>query len=162
MISLGFDGSDSRIVEILRAKGGAIAGQLVPTMDALDIKLQRYIQAEELQGQVLHHRTGKLANSIRAIPAHAEGTEIVGAVEGAGGPAWYGRVHEDGGMFLARRVLHHPPHPIRRRDGARVMTGTPYEIRFPKRSFMARGQEVMRSEIERTLQERIETLGGAL
>ena len=155
MISLSFDGSDKNVQEILRQKGRGIVAALLPTMDALDIKLQRHIQTDYLHGQVLAQRSGKLVGSIRAIPAHAEGTFLIGAVEGGGGPAWYGRLHELGGTFIAHRSLKRPAHMIRRKLGERVMTGSPYGIHFATRSFMRRGQADMRSEIEERLRQRM-------
>lgn len=45
-----------------------------------------FIVAQELHGQVLNQRSGKLAGSIRKIPSSQEGTAIVSHVEGGGGP----------------------------------------------------------------------------
>lgn len=73
------------IIEALRTK-----------LDALDFALQSRIVSDKLSGQVLQHRSGKLAASIRAIPTVREGTELVGSVEGGGGPAFYAKFHEYG------------------------------------------------------------------
>lgn len=155
MIQLGFDGSDIRVQTILREKSGEIVAALLPAGDALMIRLQAHIVRDKLQGQVLHHRSGKLSASIRPIPGHAEGDHLVWAVEGAGGPAFYGKYHEMGETITARRHLKHPSHLIRRRSGTKMMTGTPYSIHFPLRSFMRTGAAEMRGEIEQTLIERI-------
>src|SRR5262249_49443671 len=65
----------------------------------------------KLSGQVLHRRTGLLAGSVRVIPTQLRGTVLSGAVEGAGGPAFYGSIHEFGcGPFevfaVNARALH--------------------------------------------------------
>jgi hypothetical protein len=96
MLKFSFNNSDVRLVENLRAKGPQIIQAVTRKMDELMLWLQAKIVGEKLQGQVLQHRTGKLAASIRAIPATVEGTSVVGAVEGAGGPAFYGRFLEEG------------------------------------------------------------------
>lgn len=89
------DNSDRRLVESLREKGPAIIRVLMSKLNELMIQLQSYIVAQKLSGQSLRRQSGRLAGSIRYIPAVLEGTVIVGAVEGAGGPAWYGKLYED-------------------------------------------------------------------
>src|SRR6266550_4389580 len=61
----------------------------------IDDSTSEYIVSQKLSGQALKRQTGVLAGSIRYVPATLEGTSIVGAVEGAGGPAWYGTLYED-------------------------------------------------------------------
>ncbi len=96
MLKISFIGnSDTRLVEALKAKGPAIISVLMSKVNQLMLQLSGYIVSQKLQGQVLHHRTGVLAGSIRTIPATLEGTSIVGAVEGGGGGAWYGALYED-------------------------------------------------------------------
>jgi hypothetical protein len=62
------------------------------------LALQQKIQRDYLSGQVLQHRTGKLIGSIHAIPTELQGSQIIGIVEGAGGPAYYGQYWERGIM----------------------------------------------------------------
>jgi len=88
--------SNSEAFAALEAKAERLAEVLRTKLDLVDIQLQSHIVQDKLSGQVLKHRTGTLANSIRVIPAQQEGNAIVGKVEGAGGPAWYGRLHEFG------------------------------------------------------------------
>lgn len=160
MIRFGFDGSDVKLQTSVRAKGGEIIAALIPTMDALDTKLQAHVQKTKLEGQVLAHRSGKLTTSVRVVPAHVEGASLVGAVEAAGGPAWYGLIHEKGGSFTAQRHISHPSHLVRRKNGEKAMTGTPYTITFPMRAFMKPSEAEMRPTIEQTLLARIsEVLG---
>lgn len=97
MITMSFDGTDVRVISTLQAVGPNILSALVRKIEMIDLGLQQYIVTRKLQGQVLHHRSGKLAQSIRIIPVRQEGTRIVGGVQGGGGVAWYGRVHEFGG-----------------------------------------------------------------
>jgi hypothetical protein len=97
MLSLSFGGTDKQVLESLRLKFPRILEALRVKMDALNIALQAKIVGQKLSGQVLQHRTGKLGNSIRVIPAKIQGqSSIIGSVEGAGGPAFYGRFHEFG------------------------------------------------------------------
>jgi hypothetical protein len=120
----------------IRAKGPRIIQAIIKKINGSMIALQSYIVTGKLSGQVLKHRSGKLANSIRVNPAEAEGATVTASVEGAGGPAWYGRLHEFGGSFVASRRLKRPSHLVTRKHGERVMTGSPYGIHFAQRSFM--------------------------
>jgi len=79
------------------AGGPRMVAALTEKINALDVALQRKIQTEKLSGQVLTARSGKLRDSIRALPVVESGTDLVGEVKGAGGVAPYGRVHEYGG-----------------------------------------------------------------
>jgi phage gpG-like protein len=144
MLQLSFNETDQRVLVALRAKGPQIVQALLVKMNALMLRLQAKIVGEKLQGQVLHHRTGKLAGSIRAIPAVLEGTMIVGAVEGAGGPAFYGRIHEFGGVFNVKG------HMVTQVFGKKVKApheSKPYTATFPERSFMRTSLEEMRAQI---------------
>jgi hypothetical protein len=148
MIRLSFNGSDQNVLNTLQQKGPRIVEVLAQKITYLNLKLQAHIVAEKLSGQVLNHRSGRLAGSVVAQPTVAEGTSLVGQVTAASGPAWYGRLHEYGGSFIGARVnLKHPPHMVRRARGERVMTGSPYGIFFPERSFMRSSIDDMREEI---------------
>lgn len=148
MISLSFNDSDAKVVAKLRERAPLIVSAVMRKMDELMLRLQAKIVGEKLSGQVLKRRTGKLSNSIRAIPAVIEanfqGDSIRGAVEGGGGPAWYGRIHEFGGVFnvKARIATHLFGRPLK----------TPHQIKahtadFPERSFMRTSLEEMRGDI---------------
>jgi hypothetical protein len=75
-------------------------------MTGLMIALAAHIVGEKLSGHVLHHRTGKLIDSVRLNPPQATATEneVVGGVQAGGGPAWYGRVWELEG-FKAHEIV---------------------------------------------------------
>lgn len=96
-VRLSFGDSDRQLIAQLNGKGTAIIQALTSKLTNLMLRLQQHIVRDKLSGQVLHHRTGKLASSIVAYPAQAEGSQLVGKVEGASGPAFYGQVHERGG-----------------------------------------------------------------
>ena len=96
-VQLGFSGSDKFLISRLNGRGTAVVRALATRLTRLMLALQRHIVRDKLSGQVLHRRSGKLAGSIVAYPAELSGTQLVGRVEGASGPAWYGRVHEFGG-----------------------------------------------------------------
>jgi hypothetical protein len=98
MINASFEGSDQKIIEALGAKAPKITDALASKITFLMLMLQSKIVREKLQGQVLHQRTGKLAGSIVAYAAEMNGSSAEGRVEGASGPAWYGRIHELGGQ----------------------------------------------------------------
>lgn len=98
MIGVSFEGTDRLILNAIEAKIGEVGAGVLETINEQDQLTESYIVANELHGQVLNQRSGKLAGSIRALPATQEGTSIVGRVEGAGGPAWYGRGFEEDGF----------------------------------------------------------------
>lgn len=89
--------NDERLAAALKGKMVQVGEALQAKMNVMMTNLEKKIVTEKLSGQVLHRHTGKLAGSIHAIPAEWVGTTLVGTVEGAGGPAFYGFVHEYGG-----------------------------------------------------------------
>lgn len=96
MIKITFN-VNPKTIEILRTKGARIVSVLTSTIGASMLKLAGYVQSRKLSGQVLAVRTGILRGSVHALPVEIQGTKIVGAVEGAGGPAFYGNIFETGG-----------------------------------------------------------------
>lgn len=97
MLNISFEGTDQRVIQALEQKGPRLVEVLMGKLTELMLQLKTYIVEQKLSGQVLSRRSGVLSGSIRAIPATLEGTKIVGAVEGGGGPAFYAAVHEYGG-----------------------------------------------------------------
>jgi hypothetical protein len=95
MLRISFT-NDNAVIQALRDKGPAIVRAIVNRVNEVMITLQSYVVTEKLSGQVLQRRTGILAGSIRAIPAAINGTTITGSVEGGGGSAFYGVIHESG------------------------------------------------------------------
>lgn len=156
MIRLFFaGGSDARTVESVRAKLPKILDALEVKMNELHARLQQKIQTEKLSGQVLHHRTGKLINSIRMIPAETTGAQLVGYVEGAGGPAWYGRLHETGTGNSYEIV------PVGKKALAFLVQGKQVIVRrvrhgpIQERSFMRTSLEEMQPTIVSEMQEAV-------
>jgi hypothetical protein len=142
MLTFSFNSTDVRVVASLREKGPRIIQAVAQKMEQLMIQLQAKIVGGKLQGQVLHHRTGKLANSIRVIPVTQSGSSIVGMVEGGGGPAFYGRIHEYGGVVqipeFTRRVSGGKEAIKARLSKTGSIPGTvrAHTATFPERSFM--------------------------
>jgi phage gpG-like protein len=141
MLEITFNGSDQRVITALRTRGPQIVQAIARKLDSLMLQLQAKIAGEKLQGQVLQHRSGKLSGSIREIPVTNDGTLITGAVEGGGGPAWYGKLHEYGGTF--------PFHRKSEMMEKLTKKGKPRKgsITFPERSFMRASLEEMRGQI---------------
>lgn len=96
MIKISFNSTDKRVVATLRAKGPQIIAGIESTLEGLMLELQATV-VRKLSGQVLAHRSGKLAGSINMEPIRREGSWIVGRVTGAAGPAFYGKIQEKGG-----------------------------------------------------------------
>lgn len=97
MISISYAGSDRLVLSAVEAKAPEIGSVVAAKMDELDVETVTYIVTEELHGQILNQRSGKLAGSVRPVPASQEGERIIGGVEAAGGPAWYGVIFEKTG-----------------------------------------------------------------
>src|SRR5258708_4124488 len=152
MLKISFlGGSDQRLVEGLRAKGPAIIQVLMTKLNALIFILQSYIVSRKLSGQVLNRRTGVLAGSVRAIPAVLEGTKIVAAVEAAGGPAFYGAVHEYGGSGAYPIVATRARALAFLMDGKKVFARSVMHPPAKVRPFMAPALEENAADIEAQL-----------
>jgi hypothetical protein len=113
MISFKLSG-DLGVLPQIETRRAALFAALVERINYWDQRLQQRIQ-QKLSGEVLHQRSGKLKRSIEVIPAVADeaaGT-ISGRVVGAGGPAWYGKLHEFGAYSRDRKgALRHLPRKI--------------------------------------------------
>jgi hypothetical protein len=98
MIRIRFDNaSDRKLIASLKAKAPQLIQVLTSKLTALMAQLQRYIVTQKLSGQVLKRRTGILAGSVTLIPIKVQGNRILGGIDAAAGPAFYGNVHEYGG-----------------------------------------------------------------
>jgi len=140
----------SAVGPYLESKTGAIREALARKMNDTTLMLIRKITTEKLEGQVLKHRTGKLVTSVRQGQEKAVVTpdSITGGVTGAGGAAWYGRLHEYGGTFEAHRGRRVALGSRKQRqrlslqakaggeDYVTHVQSKPYTIHFPERSFM--------------------------
>jgi hypothetical protein len=81
MITFSFEKTDQKVVATIRAKGPTIIEALRVRMDAVTFALRGKIVTEKLSGQVLHKRSGRLARSVRQIPATLNGAIVTGRVE---------------------------------------------------------------------------------
>jgi phage gpG-like protein len=110
----------------LKSLSTKIHDALVRVMTYIGIDLQRYIVRQKLEGQVLHHRTGKLIRSVnqRVIDAY---NVVAAVVTSAGSGAPYGFLHEFGGTV---RIPEHTAHNARRSWIVRAHDAT-----FPVRSY---------------------------
>jgi hypothetical protein len=145
MIGVHFDSTDKLILNIIEAKIDEVGLAVKEELDEQDALTAGYIVANELHGQILKQRSGKLAGSVRMIPAAQEGSSVVGRVEAAGGPAWYGRLFEEGGTgpfdivpknakalrfesggeVVFAKIVHHPGVPSKPFMGPALEARTP-------------------------------------
>ncbi len=86
-----------QLLQALKAKGGRVIEVLMTRSNALMFQLQSKIVSEKLSGQVLNRRTGVLSSSVVPIPASLDYPKIRFGIEAASGPAWYGKLFEEGG-----------------------------------------------------------------
>lgn len=168
-INASFNGSDQDVQQALVARGPRLFANLVLKINSLSLRLQSIIVGK-LSGTVLNIRTGKLAGSVRVEPAKMEGDTLVGGVEAAGGPAWYGRIHEYGGTFQVREYIRRTGLNARgeiirlisksgavRQQVASIQRGVvrAHSATFPERSFMRTSVEeftpTIQSEIADTI-----------
>lgn len=136
MLKISFNGSDERLAEYLRLRGEKVLSAVQKQMLLTMLRVQQHIQTDKLSGTVLQHRSGKLIGSVRVEEVRVDGSEVTGSVQAGGGPAWYGRIHEYGGVFTAKGRIS--------KGGKR---GQPYQMKFPERSFMRSSLADMRSQI---------------
>ena len=131
-----------------------IAGAPAKVLDAVEVAMQRvaialqaYIQREKLSGDPLHQRTGVLKGSINQ---HVERDDhsVSAVVSGAGGPAYYGWVHEFGGTFTV------PEHYSTSRLGNRFVVRA-HNATYPERSFMRSSFEETKDQFVQWIQDAI-------
>jgi hypothetical protein len=93
--------------------------------------------------------TGKLAASVQIIPAHIESDRVRAGVKAAGGDAWYGILHEKGGI-QAQYLITPTERPNLVWKGPEGLVARKWAIRLamPKRPFMQPAKEEMRPEIK--------------
>jgi len=163
------DGSDQRVPAQIRAATPVIVAALAERLTLWMLRLQQKIQGEKLSGQVLQHRSGRLYGSIIEQPTEQVGLQLIGSVTGAGGPAWYGQLHETGGTFHVKEYVRHIAFN-QKGEVIRMLTkaGTvrkavattkeqivhAHDVTFPERSFMSSSlaeiAEEMVADLQRT------------
>jgi hypothetical protein len=157
----------SKATDAIQQKLSRITVAMRDTINRCDIDLQAYIVNNKLSGDPLQQRRGGrgLAGSIRAMPAEIEGETVSGEVQGAGGVAWYGKLHEYGGTFDVpdgRRVALGSKLDRRKlmvnasKYGYDAVTHTqsrPYTITFQERSFMRSSMSENKDQIYSQMRE---------
>jgi hypothetical protein len=139
--------------EQLRQGAPGIIERIIRSSNKAMFEVQQHIQRDKLSGQVLHQRSGKMIASIRVIMAVFDGEKITAGVQGAGGPAWYGRLHEETG------TKPHDIFPVRAKalafyvGGKLVFAKRVHHPGFPPRPFMAPGWDEMRANTQARIQE---------
>ncbi len=169
MITSSFNPTPEQVSQDFIATGERVVLYLTEKINSLTLRLQQKIQRQKLEGQVLHHRSGKLSSSVRMLPARLEANAIIGVVEGGGGPAWYGRIHEFGGDFQASRhstakfgkgITKTGHRSRKKRAITQRLMATVYTIHFPERSFMRSALGEMRQTITAELKESMKAATG--
>ncbi len=98
LLRISLKSDPRKLVDALRRKPEEIVFALRNSLNSALLMLERFIKTQKLSGQVLHRRTGALANAVHTNLARVEGRTIRGEVTAAGSPAsLYGRVFEVGG-----------------------------------------------------------------
>jgi len=95
VISVSYAGTDRLVIQVVEAKVENLKPAIADTLNVENANTVSYIVTEELHGEVLNQRSGKLAGSIRAIPATLEGDKVIAPVEGGGGPTGIHTSHGD-------------------------------------------------------------------
>jgi phage gpG-like protein len=130
-------------------------------------RLQSHIQREHLSAPpgpsdaLLHQRSGRLISSIRVEEARREGGALVGRVLGAGGPAWYGRVHEFGGTWVvpAREAVRTRLSRSGKVIGAKTFAMRSFTVTMPERSFMRASLAELQTAIIESMREAMSSSG---
>jgi HK97 gp10 family phage protein len=153
MIELTLTGA-SELQDRLGAFGPRLQNSLQQAMERITLEAQIGVQAK-LEGPVLKHRTGNLVRNItRDVQSSSDG---VSGTVGIGRNAWYGKLHEEGFIGTgARKHLLHPPHLVTRKNGERVLTGSPYGIHIPARPFLVPTLRDMEDRIRQHLLDAIQ------
>jgi hypothetical protein len=153
MITVDIIGEE-RLVARFKGAPQLIRERLLRAVRLEWLRLQGYIVASKLSGQVLKRRTGNLATSINAggpstASAFIEGPlEIVGRV---GTKVWYGRVHELGGAFQIKPHVRTITQVFGRPIAPTQVQVRAYTAHFPERSFLRSGLRDMSSTIRANL-----------
>lgn len=113
----------------------------------ISIVLQQHVVERKLRGQVLQHRTGKLARSVNQRVVDS-GNEIAAIVTGGGSTATYGYVHEFGGTFDI------PEHMSFSRTGKAFMVRA-HQATYPEKSFMRSSLVDLRARFARDMNDAV-------
>lgn len=154
---------DKAIIARLEAFPETVRVALRNTITRLAMLLQAKVQQTKLQGQVLHHRTGKLSASIEHAVAE-DGNSIIGRVF-SNGTVKYAAIHEFGfsGAEHVRSFRRRQTQVFGRAISPITVTVGPFDrqMKMPERSFLRSTLTENAAMIERQLTEAVvRALGG--
>jgi phage gpG-like protein len=164
-IQLRFEDNIKEVAGRLEQRTPAILEALRTRMNSLLVRLQSQVQLRHLSAPSgfsatqLHQRSGKLISSIRVTPAEQTDTGLEGSVHGAGGPAWYGRVHEFGGSWTvpAREAVRQRFSKTGKLIGAKTFGVKGGTVTMPERSFMRASLAELKDAIITEMREAVKT-----
>lgn len=160
MLEVTLKSDPEKLVAALRSKPEQIVNALAGRLNAVLMQLASYIVRRKLSGQMLKRRTGVLAGSVHAEPAEIVGTQIIGKVMAAEGPAFYGTILESGSR--AHQILSVKSRALafmtdgRRRFAARVTHPGTAARPFMRLSLDENAAEI-REQLQQTLDEELRT-----
>lgn len=147
-----------------------VQARLDSGLGKMAIVLQRRINtaSAELQGAIVRglaagtygifsrHGMSGLAGSVRVNPAESDGNVVRGGVQGAGGAAFYGVYHEEGGEGPYTIV------PVNKKALAWLAYGTPAKLARKQRSFGFTKDEIVVARVTHPTIKRRRWMGGAV
>jgi phage gpG-like protein len=136
------------VVANLRLRGELLPQAIADRMFDIVTLIRDRVVALKLSGQVLRNRTGTLRRSITARVERQPG-QVTGIV-GVGSKAWYGKLHEYGGIYNV-------PASVRRSSRGNEYEVRAHSIHFRQRSFLrstlSESQGDIRSMLEGAIKE---------
>ena len=148
MLTLSFNGSDSRVLAWLASSQSEIVQVLRVEMLKQMIRLQNVVVEDKLSGEVLGTKTGTLRRAQHASVT-SDGSTIAGTVATDPTASSYGFVHEYGGTFDVSAYL-------RKSSQNHDTWVRAHSVTFPERSFLRSSLAEMAPEIVAGLQEALD------
>lgn len=148
MLSLTFNGSDSRVIAWLQSSASELVAVLRLQLLQEMIETRDVVVEDKLSGDVLDVQSGTLRRAQHADVA-VSGTTITGAVSTDPSASKYGIVQEMGGTFNVREHL-------RRSSLGHEAWIREHSITFPERSFLRSTLAEMAPQIVEGLQNAVD------
>ena len=128
------------VLEGMRRRAKRVNGAVLEAMQRIVIGLESHVVTEKLSGQVLHRRSGVLSGAVHGVAGMGANGQVIGRVS-VGKQAWYGKLHEYGGIFTVpahtRKITHFFGHQFPKGQTARALAQVrTYVMKVPERSFM--------------------------
>ena len=141
---------------VARATGlkDRVAGEIVKSLNTVNLQLQRHIVTDKLSGQVLKSHTGNLKRAIVQTPAEEAGDTVTGSV-GLGSEARYGLAHEFGAHIPERHPVNAKALHWIGKGGEEVFAMRAAAFDLPERSFMRSSFAEFRDRIEEAIRQSI-------